>query len=141
MGHDSQSKAFQFGKLASQSAAGSAANGFVASVGPIRLISKDRVCEILGLKKSAIDELSARGVLPQKIKWGTSRRASVRWVEEEIYAFAWSLVQNRSNNMASDSAQSGLDLPSLEVVTNNRGIVKPSSPSPSSNKTDKGAAR
>jgi len=76
-------------------------NAFASAVSPspftqpIRLIPIERVGDILGLKKSAIQELAAQGVLPQKIKLGTSRRSAARWVEAEIYAFAWSLATQR----------------------------------------------
>jgi predicted DNA-binding transcriptional regulator AlpA len=67
----------------------------IGLVPPIRLIPVERVGEILGFKTSAVLELAARGELPQKIKFGTSRRASARWVEHEIYAYAWALAANR----------------------------------------------
>lgn len=65
------------------------------TVPPIRLIPVERVGEILGFKTSAVLELAARGELPKKIKFGTSRRASARWVEHEIYEYAWTLAANR----------------------------------------------
>jgi predicted DNA-binding transcriptional regulator AlpA len=64
-------------------------------VTPIRLIPVERVGEILGFKNSTVLALAARGELPQKIKFGTKRRASARWVEHEIYAYAWGLAANR----------------------------------------------
>ncbi len=68
----------------------------IGLVPPIRLIAVERVGEILGFKTSAVLELAARGELPQKIKFGKSRRASARWVEHEIYAYAWALAASRA---------------------------------------------
>lgn len=54
---------------------------------PIRLIPIETVCEILGFKRSATLEMVAKRILPQPLKFGTSRRAAARWLEHEIYEF------------------------------------------------------
>lgn len=67
-----------------------------AYVRPIRLIPLPAVCEILGLKKSAVLAKVAANELPEKIKFGTSRRASARWIEDEIFAYVWAMAAQRS---------------------------------------------
>lgn len=52
-----------------------------------KLIVIERVCDILGLKRSAVHAKVATGELPAPIKFGTSRRAAARWLEHEIVAF------------------------------------------------------
>lgn len=50
----------------------------------IRLIPIQVVCEMLGLKKSAVHAMVATKELPPPIKFGESRRAAARWIEQEI---------------------------------------------------------
>ncbi len=52
-----------------------------------KLIVIERVCDMLGLKRSAVQAKVATGELPAPIKFGTSRRAAARWLEHEIVAF------------------------------------------------------
>ena len=52
-----------------------------------KLIVIERVCDMLGLKRSAVHAKVATGELPAPIKFGTSRRAAARWLEHEIVAF------------------------------------------------------
>src|ERR1019366_9562580 len=50
----------------------------------IRLIPIKVICDILGLKKSAVYAMVARGELVPPTKFGTSRRAAARWIESQI---------------------------------------------------------
>ena len=80
----------------------------IAPTRPIKLIAVERDGEILGLQKSAVHELSARGEL-RRVKLGnsSSRRAAARWIEDEVFAYAWALVaQNRSSLVSSVDADS-----------------------------------
>ena len=54
---------------------------------PIKLIPIEAVCEMLGLKRSATLGMVADGIIPRPIKFGTSRRAAARWIEQEIVDF------------------------------------------------------
>lgn len=62
---------------------------------PIRLIPLAVVCEMLGLKRSAVLEKVATGELPAPIKFGTSRRAAARWIEQEIVDYIWAKAAQR----------------------------------------------
>jgi prophage regulatory protein len=55
----------------------------VAKVSPI-LIPRCRVCEITGLKRSALYERIGRGEFPKPVRIGS---AAVRWVESEVVAW------------------------------------------------------
>lgn len=74
---------------------------------PIKLIPVERVCEIVGLKRSAVLALAAKGELPQKIKLGdpTNRRVPARWVEQEILDYAWELAARRPHWQPSPSPE------------------------------------
>jgi predicted DNA-binding transcriptional regulator AlpA len=50
-----------------------------------RLIPIDAVCDIVGLKHSAVHAKVAAGDLPRPVKFGKGRRAAARWIEQEIY--------------------------------------------------------
>lgn len=54
---------------------------------PIKLIPIETVCEMLGLKRSATLAMVADRIIPRPIKFGTSRRAAARWIEQEIVEF------------------------------------------------------
>ena len=62
---------------------------------PIRLIPIETVCEMLGLKRSATLGMVADGILPKPLKFGTSRRASARWIEQEIVDFIMTKAAER----------------------------------------------
>jgi predicted DNA-binding transcriptional regulator AlpA len=62
---------------------------------PIRLIPLTVVCEMLGLKRSAVLEKVATGELPAPIKFGTSKRAAARWIEQEIVDYIWAKAAQR----------------------------------------------
>ena len=63
-------------------------------IGP-KLVVIERVCEILGLRRSAVHAKVATGELPAPIKFGTSRRSAARWLEHEIVAFVMSKAASR----------------------------------------------
>lgn len=50
----------------------------------LRLISIEKVCALIGFRRSAVYKLVAEGELPPPIKFGSSRRAAARWIEGEI---------------------------------------------------------
>jgi len=52
-----------------------------------KLIVIERVCDMLGLKRSAVHAKVATGELPAPVKFGTTRRSAARWLEHEIVAF------------------------------------------------------
>lgn len=60
-----------------------------------RLIPIGAVCDMLGLKKSAIYDLVARGDLSPPVKLGDSRRAASRWLYSEIVDFIQRKVAQR----------------------------------------------
>ena len=62
---------------------------------PIRLIPIETVCEMLGLKRSATLAMVANGTLTKPLKFGTSRRASARWIEQEIVDFIMKMAAER----------------------------------------------
>ena len=66
---------------------------------PIRLIPIERAGEILGLKDTAVRGLTTAGKL-RVVKFGSGRRAAARYIEAEIFAFAWSLVAAQSSDPA-----------------------------------------
>lgn len=68
---------------------------------PIRLIPIEAVCEMLGLKRSCVYAMVADGILPRPIKFGTSRRASSRWLESEIFHFIMKKAGERQSSSAS----------------------------------------
>ena len=68
---------------------------------PIRLIPIETVCEMLGLKRSATLGMVADGIIPRPIKFGTSRRASARWIEQEIVDFIMTKAAERKTASAS----------------------------------------
>jgi predicted DNA-binding transcriptional regulator AlpA len=53
------------------------------------------VCEILGLKRSAVLDKVAKGELPAPIKFGASKRAAARWIEQEIVDYVWAKAAQR----------------------------------------------
>ncbi len=61
-----------------------------------KLIVIERVCDMLGLKRSAVHAKVATGELPAPIKFGTSRRAAARWLEHEIVAFVLGKAAERA---------------------------------------------
>jgi predicted DNA-binding transcriptional regulator AlpA len=61
----------------------------------IRLIPIQTVQEILGVKRSFINERVANKEMPLPVKFGTSRRAAVRWFEHEILEFVMKLAAER----------------------------------------------
>lgn len=66
----------------------------------IKLIPIKAVGEILGLKDSAIHAKVASQELPAPVKLSArenpSRRSAARWVEAEIFAYAWALATKRA---------------------------------------------
>lgn len=68
---------------------------------PIRLIPIETVCEMLGHKRSATLNMVAKGVLPPPVKFGVSRRASARWIEQEIVDFIMTKAAERKTASAS----------------------------------------
>ena len=68
-----------------------------------KLIVIDRVCDMLGLKRSAVHAKVATGELPAPIKFGTSRRAAARWLEHEIVAFVLGKAAARADILSVDS--------------------------------------
>ena len=68
---------------------------------PIRLIPIEVVCDVLGLKRSATLGMVADGILPKPLKFGTSRRASARWIEQEIVDFILTKAAERKTVSAS----------------------------------------
>lgn len=65
---------------------------------PVRLIPITAVCEIVGLKESAVRDKVASGDLPQPVKFGEGRRAAARWIEQEIYQYVWALAAARPHS-------------------------------------------
>lgn len=82
---------------------------------PLRLIPIERVCEILGLKKSAVHAKVADGTLPAQLKFGANRRAAARWIEHEILEFVWTLAAQRPQ--AAQSASSAANGPGVDTMT------------------------
>ena len=72
---------------------------------PIKLIDIKGVGAILGLKDTAVRDLIDRKALPPPIKFGRSRRATARWIEAEIYVFAWSLAAERQKDASVSDAK------------------------------------
>ena len=62
----------------------------------LRLIPLQSVCYIVGLKRSAVLDKVSKGELPAPIKFGTSRRAAVRWIEQEIVDYVWAKAAERT---------------------------------------------
>ncbi len=63
----------------------------------LRLIPLQSVCYIVGLKRSAVLNKVASGELPAPIKFGTNRRATARWIEQEIVDYVWAKAAERTN--------------------------------------------
>jgi predicted DNA-binding transcriptional regulator AlpA len=63
---------------------------------PVRLIPLQRVCEIVGFRRSAVLDKVARGEIPAPLKFGTSRRAASRWIEQEIIDYVWAKASQRT---------------------------------------------
>lgn len=72
-----------------------------------KLIVIERVCDMLGLKRSAVHAKVATGELPAPIKFGTSRRAAARWLEHEIVAFVLSKAAARTEISPVDFPKGG----------------------------------
>lgn len=71
--------------------------------GAPKLIPVERVCDMLGLKRSAVHAKVASGELPAPIKFGTSRRAAARWLEHEIVAYVLAKAAARTPPSAPDA--------------------------------------
>lgn len=79
----------------------------------LKLVDIVAVCKLLVLKKSAVHAMVARGDLPAPIKFGTSRRATARWNENELIDFLLAKAAERPTPNASVKArQSVTDIPS-----------------------------
>ena len=63
---------------------------------PVKLIPIETVCDMLGLKRSATLGMVANGIIPRPIKFGTSRRAAARWIEQEIVDFIMKKAAERN---------------------------------------------
>lgn len=80
---------------------------------PIRLIPIETVCEILGHKRSATLNMVAKGILPPPLKFGASRRASARWIEQEIVDFIMKKAAERNATTSPTSASEATKWQSL----------------------------
>ncbi|ASU38525.1 hypothetical protein hmeg3_09600 [Herbaspirillum sp. meg3] len=60
-----------------------------------KLISVDKVCELLDVQRTFVNERVASGDLPKPIKFGTSRRAAIRFVLSEIQDYIARLAAER----------------------------------------------
>ena len=67
----------------------------------IKLVPIETVCDMLGLKRSATLGMVANGIIPRPIKFGTSRRAAARWIEQEIVDFIMKKAAERKVTNAS----------------------------------------
>lgn len=60
-----------------------------------KLISIGEVCEMLGVQRTFVNERVASGDLPKPIKFGTSKRAAIRFVLSEIQDYIARLAAER----------------------------------------------
>lgn len=73
----------------------------INTAGPT-LISMDKVCEMLGVQRTFVNERVASGDLPKPIKFGTSKRAAIRFVLSEIQDYIARLAAERHLSGAPD---------------------------------------
>ena len=77
----------------------------------IRLIPIHVVQEILGVGRTFVIEHSANNDLPRPVRFGTSRRAAVRWFEHEIFAYVNALAAQRDQQAFNSQAISPAGAP------------------------------
>lgn len=103
-----------------------------------RLIPIEQVCQILGLKKSAVHDKVALGLLPGPLKFGESRRAASRWIEKEIHDVVWAMAARRNSGYQNAS---DIEVDTRDQIIESLGIVKSPSPQAASNQTDNQVAQ
>jgi len=67
---------------------------------PVRLIAIKAVKVMLGFSDATIHAMVAAGKLPAPIKFGVSRRAAARWIEQEIVEFVAAKAAERGQPRA-----------------------------------------
>lgn len=82
--------------------------------GPIpQLLTIVAVCRILSLKKSAVYNLVASGLLAPPLKFGASRRATARFLLRDVATFVQTLAEQRlSRPILTVAEDSSADVPS-----------------------------
>lgn len=71
----------------------------------IQLLTAGEVQEILNVKRTFVTEHVAAKTMPQPLKFGTGRRAAIRFFEHEIYQYVMDLAAQRDQTGAGPALQ------------------------------------
>ena len=66
----------------------------------IQLLTSSEVQEILNVKRTFVTEHVAAKTMPQPLKFGTGRRAAIRFFEHEIHQYVMDLAAQRDQTSA-----------------------------------------